>query len=140
ATIQALEVQRMTLSTLKSMKVNFDDVASALSGQAEPADPKALDPMQWWGALSKQITQPFMQLAGDSLKKSAKGAAQATAGNVASGAAGLAMDAAFAAANKSLKVAQKTAQTAGKVASTLTRPAAPKAAPRKAAARKRSPR
>jgi hypothetical protein len=142
ATIQALEVQRMTLSTLKSMKVNIDDVAQALAGKKEPAQAKALDPMQWWGALSKQITQPFVQLAGDSLKQSAKGAAQKTAGSVASSAAGLAMDAAFAAASKSLKAAQKTAATAGKVASSLARPPARKpaagrksAAPRKRAAR-----
>src|SRR5882762_5888181 len=85
ATIQALEVQRMTLSTLKTMNVQMEDLrdsltarpaaaAAAPSAQAEPdaasarkpaaragaksasadANPAAVDPMQWWGALTKQ--------------------------------------------------------------------------------------
>ncbi len=63
ATIQALEVQRMTLETLQGMNVGMADVASAMTGkaktgQASPADktaPPVVDPMQWWGAISNQF-------------------------------------------------------------------------------------
>jgi hypothetical protein len=94
ATIQALEVQRMTLSTLKSMNMPVADIANAfrLKPAAEPAAPArpepapaaapeparksaptaptaavapgVVDPMQWWGAL----TQQFTQLAASALK------------------------------------------------------------------------
>ncbi len=77
-TIQALEVQRMTLSTLKTMNVSFSELTEALkvrmpeppapdaesAARAEdapapsPASPAGLiDPMQWWGALTQQFTQ-----------------------------------------------------------------------------------
>ena len=80
ATIQALEVQRMTLSTLKTMNVQMNDLReslrinvpgeSASTSQAStnaapkadkpkkdaPAD-GAIDPMQWWSALTQQFTQ-----------------------------------------------------------------------------------
>jgi len=105
ATIQALEVQRMTLSTLKTMNVQMDDLRESLKirmpGSApaaaatpeEPAEaPKAaktaarksarpsgakpeaaaVDPMQWWGALTKQFTQ----LAATAMKDSATDAAK----------------------------------------------------------------
>ena len=63
ATIQALEVQRMTLETLQGMNVGIADVAAAMTGktstaQAKPADKAAapmVDPMQWWGAISQQF-------------------------------------------------------------------------------------
>ncbi len=100
-TIQALEVQRMTLSTLKTMNVSFTDMADAMKirmpaanteappaaerraatpspapatgdGNGRPPEPAeqrrdessegggarpgAIDPMQWWGALTKQFT------------------------------------------------------------------------------------
>ncbi len=63
ATIQALEVQRMTLETLQGMNVGMADVASAMTGQAKtgqasPADKAAaplVDPMQWWGAIGQQF-------------------------------------------------------------------------------------
>ena len=63
ATIQALEVQRMTLETLQGMNVGMADVAAAMTGkaktgQASPADkpaPPVVDPMQWWGAISQQF-------------------------------------------------------------------------------------
>ena len=45
ATIQAMEVQRMTLSTLQSMNLGMADVAAA----------PTVDPMQWWGAISQQF-------------------------------------------------------------------------------------
>ena len=83
-TVQALEVQRMTLSTLQSMNLPMADLRSALSitpppapepepspvapapppasdaadpagGDAAPPKP-AVDPMQWWGALTQQFT------------------------------------------------------------------------------------
>jgi len=78
ATIQALEVQRMTLSTLKTMNVQMEGlrdslkirvpdeappVAAAPEAAVEPAaEPKSpppgvVDPMQWWGALTKQFTE-----------------------------------------------------------------------------------
>jgi hypothetical protein len=111
ATIQALEVQRMTLSTLKTMNVQMSDLrdslkirmpdAAAASPQADaavepPAAPKAkaagktasraakaaadappaVDPMQWWGALTKQFTQ----LAATAMKDNATDAAKNLAG------------------------------------------------------------
>ena len=147
ATIQALEVQKMTLSTLKTMNVQMTDLrdamkvapiasagsaASAAAGsvansfgaealmqaarnamgniagmakpaaaaaepapapepepaapkarpKAEPAEPPAVtasgvvDPMQWWGALTKQFTQ----LAATAMKDSATDAAKSLAG------------------------------------------------------------
>lgn len=69
-TIQALEVQRMTLSTLRSMNVPMPDLGEALKLHPQPAAkqeaaapaaaeappaPPAIDPMQWWGALTKQF-------------------------------------------------------------------------------------
>jgi hypothetical protein len=78
ATIQAMEVQRMTLSTLQSMNVGMADVAAAMTGQAPKADKSSakeaapmVDPMQWWGAL----TQQFSELAATALKDSAAEAA-----------------------------------------------------------------
>ena len=107
ATIQALEVQRMTLSTLKTMNVQMDDLRDSLKirmpAAAEPAKaaapettepqaparpaaksasrkrgssqadtPPAVDPMQWWGALTKQFTQ----LATTAMKDTATDAAK----------------------------------------------------------------
>ena len=106
ATIQALEVQRMTLSTLKSMNVQMSDLRDSMrlrdpstaqafasspaaaskaashktnagSGSADPALPAGVvDPMQWWGALTKQFTQ----LAAGALKDSATDTAKNLAG------------------------------------------------------------
>lgn len=93
ATIQALEVQRMTLATLQGMNVSMGELAEALKVQppqtgeaaAAPAKAKAapsktrakadasaaaagaaggVDPMAWWGSL----TQQFQQIAGDAMK------------------------------------------------------------------------
>jgi len=113
ATIQALEVQRMTLSTLKTMNVQMDDLRDSLKirmpgtsaqdaaakaesakesaedakpakparktagGKAAAADaPGVVDPMQWWGALTKQFTQ----LATTAMKDTATDAAKNLAG------------------------------------------------------------
>ena len=93
ATIQALEVQKMTLATLKSM--NFP-MPSAFGGTTASADaptkakasptenhkapePKAaspaVDPMQLWGAL----TQQFQNIATTALKDVGTAASQAVA-------------------------------------------------------------
>lgn len=104
-TIQALEVQRMTLATLKSMNMPVGDLRRALearppaqpevsappaaaspgrartsrpTAQAAGADaagagapaaadaaPPAVDPMQWWGALTRQ----FGELASQALQE-----------------------------------------------------------------------
>lgn len=76
-TIQALEVQRMTLATLKTMNVSMGDLRDAMSippapAADEPASTPAaateaeasaarpagmVDPMQWWGALTQQFGQ-----------------------------------------------------------------------------------
>jgi hypothetical protein len=97
-TIQALEVQRMTLSTLQTMnlpmtdlrdalKINLPKAAAPVQAPApeparapapapaptpEAAAPKkpaaaAIDPLQWWGAL----TQQFTELASKAIKDSA---------------------------------------------------------------------
>jgi hypothetical protein len=61
ATIQAMEVQRMTLSTLQSMNMNFQDMVDAAKPTAESdqAGAKAtvpgVDPAQWWNALTQQF-------------------------------------------------------------------------------------
>jgi len=52
ATIQALEVQRMTLETLQGMNLGAADVAAAMKGQGNTSP---VDPMQWWGAISQQF-------------------------------------------------------------------------------------
>jgi hypothetical protein len=79
-TVQALEVQRMTLSTLQTMNLPMADLRQALTlppapaeapaaPAAQPAAPEpaatddkpaakpAVDPMQWWGALTQQFTE-----------------------------------------------------------------------------------
>ena len=78
-TVQALEVQRMTLSTLQTMNLPMADLRDALKARmpdapaatapatpATPAEatpvpaaaaPGAVDPMQWWSALTQQFTE-----------------------------------------------------------------------------------
>jgi hypothetical protein len=97
-TIQALEVQKMTLSTLKTMNVQMGDLRESLmlkpaagnppaAATAKTAAPRAakgepltgmVDPMQWWGALTSQ----FAQLATSAMKDSATDAAKTLAGNM----------------------------------------------------------
>lgn len=86
ATIQALEVQRMTLATLKGMNVSLAEMADAFKMKPEakaaqeppvqpstPPEPEggdavaggpAVDPMQWWNAL----TQQFQTIAGEAMR------------------------------------------------------------------------
>jgi hypothetical protein len=101
ATIQALEVQKMTLTTLQTMNVQMSDLRDALTIRTptataatpapSPAPEKppvatpeppvraeavaapdieakpAVDPLQWWGA----VTQQFSELAAAALKDGA---------------------------------------------------------------------
>ncbi|MGV0985641.1 MAG: PhaM family polyhydroxyalkanoate granule multifunctional regulatory protein [Limnohabitans sp.] len=156
ATIQAMEVQKMTLSTLQSMNVSMADLAKAFTAkapvvqapaavpepapaQAEPAPepeeaqeksaPKssektsakpAVDPMQWWGAL----TQQFQDIAAAAVKDVAAEAMKA--GMTAKGAS-------TTAASKKSSAAKKA--PAKKTASAKTQAAA-KSAPRKAASKR----
>ena len=139
-TIQALEVQRMTLATLQTMNLPLADLreslkvpqpatpaaATAASAAGKPASPKAagaaagaaIDPTQWWGAL----TQQFGELAARAMKDSAGEAARSLAGAVVKqsiGSAGRALKKAVAAPAKA--AAQTVAHTA---AHTATRTAA----------------
>jgi hypothetical protein len=153
ATIQALEVQRMTLSTLKTMNVQMEDLRDSLQirmpGAATPAPPTptptadgsaaagaapkpqpparraaskaaarpdagasaagapAVDPLQWWGALTKQFTE----LAADAMKETTTDAAKNLAGKV--------VQQSFEAAGQTLKKAMP-----GAGSSTAARPAA----------------
>ena len=157
ATIQAMEVQKMTLSTLQSMNVNMADLAKAFTAKAPAAEPApqatrepepvvakpeadaeaaqeksaskssekasakpAVDPMQWWGAL----TQQFQDIAAAAVKDVAAEAMKA--GMTAKGAS-------TTAASKKSPAAKKT--PAKKAASAKTQAAA-KSAPRKAASKR----
>ena len=93
ATIQALEVQRMTLTTLKTMNVQMEDLRESLKVKtpeptSAPAQPAAaasaspqgdgstsqaapVDPMQWWGALTKQFTELAAAAVKDSMPANA---------------------------------------------------------------------
>ena len=158
ATIQALEVQRMTLSTLKSMNVQMGALGESL--RIKPAAPKAdatadaaapspspapssaarkspaektpaaaVDPMQWWGALTNQ----FAELATSAMKDSAADATKALAGNL--------MKQSFDAAAETIK---KVAAAPGRAVAGAAKSPAPKAgaetAARKAAKRPASAR
>ena len=150
ATIQALEVQRMTLSTLKTMNVQMDDLRESMQirmptlpvaapaaaapapksvvepepkDDAAPPAPGVVDPMQWWGALTKQFTE----LATTAMKDTGGDAARAMASAMVKqtlDAAGTTVNAAAGGA------AAKHATPAGKATTAPPR----KAAPRKTAA------
>ncbi len=143
ATIQALEVQRMTLSTLKTMNVQMDDLREAMTLRvpeaaataapeadkkaapakkkpaAKKADAKAamaaqpVDPMQWWGALTKQFTE----LAASAMKDSATDAAKNLAGTMVK----QSFDAAGQTLKKAASVPGAVARSAGAAARTATR-------------------
>jgi len=128
ATIQAMEVQKMTLTTLQSMNVNMADLAKAFTVKApapapepqaaapQPVTPQAapepkpvqaddavkdeneepskgpaaakpaVDPMQWWGALTQQFQNiaaaAVKDVAAEAMKKgmTAKGASTSASG------------------------------------------------------------
>ena len=165
ATIQAMEVQKMTLSTLQSMNVSMADLAKAFTAKApapapepqaaapQPVTPQAapetkpvpaddavkdapeesskgpaaakpaVDPMQWWGAL----TQQFQNIAAAAVKDVAAEAMKT--GMTAKGAS-------TSAAGKKPSPAKKA--VAKKSAAAKTKPLA-KSAPRKAAAKRKAP-
>lgn len=165
ATIQAMEVQKMTLSTLQSMNVSMTDLAKAFTAKApapvpeppaaasQPVTPQAasepkpvpaedavkdapeesskgpaaakpaVDPMQWWGAL----TQQFQNIAAAAVKDVAAEAMKT--GMTAKGAS-------TSAAGKKSSPAKKA--VAKKSAAAKTKPLA-KSAPRKAAAKRKAP-
>jgi len=157
ATIQALEVQRMTLSTLKSMNVQMGELGDALKikpapREAEAAAPApapalspspgakkppparnaapAVDPMQWWSALTNQ----FAELATSAMKDSAADAAKSLAGGM--------MKQSFDAAAETMKKvagapARAVAGAADSVGAKLGDAAAAKAPARRAAAKRR---
>ncbi|WP_457333734.1 PhaM family polyhydroxyalkanoate granule multifunctional regulatory protein [Rhizobacter sp. P5_C2] len=160
ATIQALEVQRMTLSTLKTMNVQMEDLRDSLTArpaaaaESEPArkpaargdakaataaaNPAAVDPMQWWGALTKQFTE----LAATAMKDSASDAARNLAGALVKQSVDAAGQTLKRAATMPGQVAVKTAKAAAGVAArTVAKSAArsaAKSAAKTAAARKRA--
>ena len=156
ATIQAMEVQKMTLSTLQSMNVNMADLAKAFTAKAPvaeapapepaPVQPEpaaepdvakeksaskssekasakpAVDPMQWWGAL----TQQFQDIAAAAVKDVAAEAMKA----------GMTPKGASTTATRKKTSAVKKAP-ASKAASAKN--AAAKSAPRKAAPKRKTP-
>jgi hypothetical protein len=102
ATIQALEVQKMTLATLKGMNVSLQEVAESFKMPVPPAAPAgppvtarapepatpeaapdagkaddapAVDPMNWWNAL----TQQFQAIASTAMQDMAEHANRAAA-------------------------------------------------------------
>jgi hypothetical protein len=148
ATIQALEVQRMTLSTLKTMNVQMSDLrdsmklperpaAAAASTAAAPetaaptkrpsarkaaaaqttAPAGVVDPMQWWGALTKQFTQ----LAAGAMKDSAGDAAKALAGSMVKQSFDAAEQTIKKAVNAPIKAAGAVAKAAGRKRATAAR-------------------
>lgn len=176
ATIQALEVQRMTLSTLKSMNVPLTELSETLKVPPMPeyklpempgmpmaaaAAPKArkpaakaakaadaqavpglgaVDPMQWWSALSNQFTQ----LATQAMKDGATDAAKNLAGAMVKQSFDAAGETIKKAAAMPLNVAKSAAAAAGAAAgaaaNAAVKPAvkaAAKSSTRKAPARKR---
>lgn len=159
ATIQALEVQRMTLSTLKTMNVSVGELRDSLTlrppppageaaatpatapTKARPRKPNTVqadsgtattpagvvDPMQWWGALTKQFTQ----LAASAMKDSASDAAKNLAGDMVK----QSFDAASQTLKKAASVPAAVAQTAAGVARRTAKTVAPPARAKKKRAR-----
>ena len=135
ATIQALEVQKMTLTALRGMNVNMNEMAQAFTArmpgapsapqpaakpQAAPDSPAkkaeggaAIDPMQWWGAL----TQQFQSIAQAAIK-------DASARNPITAAPRTGKKSA------TLKSASKAKAPAGRTSTTQAKALARKAAPR----------
>ncbi len=156
ATITALEVQKMTLATLKGMNFNMGDVANAFKLKAtetvagavnsamgrptakkSPAKKKSsaasakasglVDPMQWWGSL----TQQFGQIAAEAMKDASKKTAMDTTKNMAKAMTQTAVNSAMSTAKSAAQVASNTAQNASN--SIASRAANTRAAVKKAA-------
>lgn len=137
-TIQAMEVQRMTLSTLKTMNVSVTELRDAITlkpaAKAEEAAPAAkkasskadadadaqapagvVDPMQWWGALTKQFTQ----IAATAMKDTASDAARNLATNMAKQSMDAAADTLKKAASMPAAVAQQAVDMAAAATKTV---------------------
>ena len=151
ATIQALEVQRMTLSTLKGMNVQMGELRESLTAavpvftgtatakneatETAPAEvappagdvkpPPGVDPMQWWSAL----TQQFTELATKAVKDNTAEAAKRMVGGVAG-----------AMVKQGMNVAEQTMKVAAgmpaRAVRTATQRVAEASAPSKTTARK----
>ena len=164
ATIQALEVQKMTLATLKGMNFSMGDLANAFKIKtpeaAAPEAPKptpaptpapqaeseaaaptgVVDPMQWWGSL----TQQFQHIAASAMKDAAAHNPMETTQNMAAGLAQEAIKTATDVATTMTRAAVDTVTTAAKTASRRKKAAADSAeaaaeASDKPAAKKASP-
>jgi len=130
ATIQALEVQKMTLATLKGMNCSMADLAqsmkltpqagAAMAAASQPAKPTqaaespaasgAVDPLQWWGSLTQQF-QHIASTAMQGVTEAARSAqAQAPAAKRASTAR---RTASKSATQPAAKTSRKPARTSG---------------------------
>jgi hypothetical protein len=164
ATIQALEVQRMTLSTLKGMNVQMGDLRESLTAAvpvmkaaaigkkaeaevspplADVSPPAGVDPMQWWSAL----TQQFTELATQAVKDNAADATKRVVSGMVGGVAGAMVKQGMNVAEQTLKAAagmparavRKATRGVAKATQGVTdatRGVAKASAPRKTAARK----
>jgi hypothetical protein len=161
ATIQALEVQRMTLATLKQMNVPVADLRDSLMARlpAAPQDPPPtnrraaatarpsasphatspaaatpmVDPMQWWGAL----TQQFTELAGKAMRESGGELARNVAGAVAGAVVKQGVKAAGATLTRARQSAAKAPGQMLKAASSLAQTSRAPSRPAAPAKRKR---
>ncbi len=156
ATIQALEVQKMTLSTLENMNVSLKDVAESFKikpetmqaaqpaqAAAKPAQPAAgaaqapedakpaVDPMQWWGSLTEQFTTIASGALQDMAGQAAKAAEQVVQ-TVQAGAEQMAQTV-QASAEAAEKMAEQAREDVGRAAGTAARK---RAAPAKKAGAK----
>lgn len=161
ATIQALEVQKMTLATLQRMNVGLGEIAEAfqMRPSADPATPEvapqapapepppepepqaaaaeepaaapAVDPMQWWGALTQQF-QTIATSAMQDMAAQASRAAEQVAAQVQSASEAAAEAAAPAAPSARPRRAKASPASAAK-------PVRKTATPKTTATRKRTP-
>ncbi len=164
ATIQALEVQRMTLSTLKTMNVQMGDLresltaavpvfkAAATGKRAEadaspppgdvkppPADvkpPPGVDPMQWWSALTQQFTELASKAMKDNTADAAKSVMSGVAGAMVKQGMNVAEQTMKAAAGMPARAVRTATQRVAK-AGTSSKAPARKTASAKTGARKR---
>ena len=162
-TIQALEVQRMTLATLKSMNLPMADLTDALrigkpkaaaatpatangaapaaaasksarggKGNAAAGAVSPIDPMQWWGALTKQFTE----LAAKAMKDGSVEVARNLAGTAVKQGLGSAGDSIERAMTLSSKAAGLAAKAGDALAGSVVKRATGAAAKRRKAAKR----
>jgi len=65
ATVQALEVQKMTLATLKGMNVNISDIANSMFASAPKASEKATPPSKTISEMAAEVEAAAAQKARD---------------------------------------------------------------------------